>query len=114
MRFSAQQFPQALELLLSAAGPIKAKPGCRTCRVGSDLADSSVIHYLEEWDSEEAFYHNVNSADFWRVLLAMDLCSGEPEVAVGDATVTLGMDAMRRIRHAPRTSPRQGDGSQGS
>ncbi len=101
MRFDASCKPRALELLVSASGPIRAKRGCRSCRVENDAVDPDRLHYEEEWDSEEAFRRHVRSEEFWRVLLATDLCCEEPEVAIGDLSVQYGMDTLRKLREAP-------------
>jgi len=98
MRFDAQHLPRALELLLSAAGPIRAKHGCKASRVESDLMDPAVIRYTEEWESSEAFTRHVQSADFWRILLAMDLSCEEPEVHMGSFTGQSGLESLSILR----------------
>ena len=101
MRFNPDRLPRALELLLSAAGPIRAKRGCRTSRVERDAAEEGLVHYAEEWETEGAFVRHVRSDEFWRVLLAMDLCAEEPEVTIGDLSARRGMEALRRLRASP-------------
>jgi len=98
MRFDPAAVPRALELLFSASGPIRAKRGCKSCRVQKDASDPCLLRYAEEWISEDAFRRHIRSEEFWRVLVAMDLCSEEPEVAIGDLSVRYGMDVLRKIR----------------
>ena len=98
MRFDAQLLPRALELLLSASGPIHVKHGCRASRVESDLSDPAVVRYTEEWENNEAFKRNVQSTDFWRILLAMDLCAEEPQVHMGTFTGHTGIELLSNMR----------------
>jgi quinol monooxygenase YgiN len=98
MRFDAAQLPRALELLLSATEPVRVKGGCRSCRVERDAADERVLRYTEEWHSGAAFRRHVQSEDFWRILVAMELCSEEPQINIGDLSPRGGMDILRTLR----------------
>jgi len=100
MRFECAQLADALELLRSTAGLTRAKPGCRCCRVARDVADETVLHYSEEWDTDAAFRLHVRSNDFWPVLVTLDLCAEEPQVVIGELHATCGMDALRAIRES--------------
>lgn len=101
MRFDAAHLPRALELLLSACGPTQAKRGCRFCRVEREATGEGLVRYREEWDSDEAFQRHLRSDEFWRVLVAVDLCSEEPEVAIGDLVAQYGLEVLRRLRDGP-------------
>ncbi|MBE0616516.1 MAG: antibiotic biosynthesis monooxygenase [Proteobacteria bacterium] len=101
MRFDAAHLPRALELLVSASGPTRVKRGCRACRIEQEAEGEGVVRYTEEWDSDEAFHRHLRSDEFWRVLLAMDLCSEEPEVAVGALSARYGLEALRELRETP-------------
>lgn len=111
MRFDAANLPRALELLLSACGPTQAKRGCRFCRVEREATGEGLVRYSEEWDSDEAFQRHLRSDEFWRVLVAVDLCSEEPEVAIGDLVAQYGLEALRRLRDGPSArGESRGDG----
>ena len=105
MHFDGQRLSRALELLLSAAGPIRAKVGCRCCRVESDAKDVRAVRYTEEWASRGAMENNIRSADFWRILLALDLCDEEPHVMIGDVTASTGMEALQMLRSKQGEQP---------
>lgn len=112
MHFSPDRLARALELLLSAAGPIRAKRGCRSSRVERDAVDEGLVRYVEEWDISDAFARHVRSEEFWRVLLAMDLCSEEPEVTIGDLSVQRGMDVLRHLREASPGAAQEAAGNE--
>ena len=98
MHFASKDKDHAVRLLLSVMGNIQAKRGCRDCRVGMDAGDSGLVHYVEEWDSTEAFHQHVQSEDFRRVLIALDLCCEEPRIVVGNLSGQIGMAYLRKIR----------------
>ncbi|MBE0616430.1 MAG: antibiotic biosynthesis monooxygenase [Proteobacteria bacterium] len=101
MLFEPARLPQALEILASTVGPIRAKRGCKSCRVELDAGGERALRYSEEWDSEEAFHRHLRSEEFWRVLVAMDLCSEEPEVTIGELSAQYGLEALRKLRERP-------------
>lgn len=97
MRFSPGETERAVRLLLSVKGSIQAKHGCHACMIGVEAADASLIHYHEEWESEETFYQHIQSEEFRRVLIAMDLCIEEPRILVGNLSGHCGMAALRKL-----------------
>lgn len=108
MRFDPETLSRALHLLRSAAGPTQVKRGCRCCRVEQDVTDPGLVHYREEWESEEAFERHVRSDEFWPILVAVDLSSEEPHVAIGDVSARHGLDVLLALRR-----PSDGGGDAG-
>lgn len=98
MCFSGDDVEQAIRLRVSAVGCTEATPGCRSCAVARDLTEESRVHYSEEWDCEQAFVRHLQSEEFRRVLTAMDLCSSEPLVRIGDLSGRSGLDYLRELR----------------
>jgi quinol monooxygenase YgiN len=74
MRFSPGDVERAIKMLLSSVGATEAKRGCLTCSVARDTTDEDLVRYSEMWDSEPEFQRHVQSEEFRRVLLAMDMC----------------------------------------
>jgi len=105
MRFDALRLPRALELLSSAVGTIRAKAGCSACHVSNDLTEVGPILYFEEWESAAAFRRHVQSDEFWRVLVAMDLCAEPPEVTICELSAIRGMDYLRQLRGPASPAP---------
>jgi len=98
MRFPSKDVDHAVRLLLSVKGNIQAKSGCRVCDIRMDADDAGLVHYREEWESAEVFHRHVQSEEFRRVLIAVDLCSEEPRIVVGNLSGHLGMEYLRKLR----------------
>ncbi len=106
MRFPAESVEQSVRLLLSVKGDILTKRGCRACDVSTEAADAGVVHYREEWESDEAFREHVRSEEFRRVLIALDMSSEEPRIVVGNLSGHGGMEYLRTLREPDPVSPR--------
>jgi quinol monooxygenase YgiN len=98
MRFSPADANSAVQLLLSAVGRTEAELGCQACTVARDAADENRVRYSETWDSEAAFQRHVQSEEFRRVLVAMDMCCEEPQVVVGNLSGQRGMTHLQELR----------------
>ena len=98
MRFASKDVDQAVLLLLSVKEYIQAKHGCRACRVGMDASDKGLVHYFEEWESAEVFQKHIQSEEFRRVLIAVDLCCEDPRIMIGDLSGHIGMEYLRKLR----------------
>jgi quinol monooxygenase YgiN len=98
MRFDSEKLDHAVRLLLSVQGDILRKNGCHDCNVGKDATEAGLVHYREEWESMDAFTRHVQSEEFRRVLIAMDLCCEEPRVVVADLSGQIGMEYLRKLR----------------
>jgi len=102
MRFPAEEVDRAVRLLLSVKGELLTKRGCRACDVSTEAADPVVVHYREEWESEEDFREHVRSEEFRRVLIAMDMSCEEPRIIVGSLSGHSGMAYLRELREPDR------------
>jgi quinol monooxygenase YgiN len=111
MRFDPKDVDRAVSLLLSVKGSIQTKHGCRACDVGMEAADRSLVHYREEWESEERFHRHVRSEEFRRVLIAVDMCSEEPRILVGNLSGEIGMAHLRKVREEMDRIRVDGNGS---
>jgi quinol monooxygenase YgiN len=98
MRFDSKDVDHAIRLLLSVRGNIQAKRGCRVCEVGMEASDPGLVHYREEWETEEVFHQHVRSEEFRRVLIALDLCCEEPRIVVGNMSGRTGMADLLKLR----------------
>jgi quinol monooxygenase YgiN len=98
MRFATKDADRARRLLLSVKGNIQRKHGCRACDVAMDADDHDLVHYREEWESEELFQQHVQSEEFRRVLIAVDMCCEEPRIMVGNLSGQIGMAYLLKVR----------------
>jgi len=97
MRFDPKDVDHAIRMLLSVRGSIQAKRGCRACEVGMEASEPGLVHYREEWESEDVFHQHVQSEEFLRVLIALDLCCEEPRIVVGNLSGHSGMEYLRKL-----------------
>jgi len=88
----------ALQLLQSVKARIQAKPGCLLCLVTRNANEDDCLYYNEKWESEAAFRRHVQSDEFQRVLIAMDLCREEPQIEVGELLGHSGIEYLRQLR----------------
>ncbi len=72
-----------------------------------DADEEGVLRYTEEWSSEDAFRRHVQSAEFWPILIAMELCSTEPQVRIGNLAVRGGLDLLLHLRDVPPLDPQE-------
>ena len=97
MRFDPKDVDHAIRMLLSVRGSIQAKRGCRACEVGMEASEPGLVHYREEWETEDVFHQHVQSEEFLRVLIALDLCCEEPRIVVGNLSGHSGMEYLRKL-----------------
>ena len=97
MRFEEGELQRAVSLLRSVKGDILTKRGCRSCDVAVDVADAGVLHYREEWESDEASHQHARSEEFRRVLITVYMSCEEPRVVVGNLEGHSGLACLRAL-----------------
>lgn len=98
MRFPPKDLDEAVALLMSAVGRTEATLGCNVCNVSRDAAEVGLVHYNAMWTTRAAFQRHLRSEEFKRVLVAMDMCSEEPQVTIGDLAGRRGIAYLRLLR----------------
>jgi quinol monooxygenase YgiN len=101
MHLPLREVENALELLQSVRVRVQVKPGCLLSLVTRNANDADCLYYTEKWESEAAFRRHVQSDDFQRVLIAMDLCREEPQIVVGKLLGHSGIEYLRQLRETP-------------
>ena len=71
---------EVLDIIRSIIEPIQAKGRCISCRVFQDASDPGQIMYVEEWESTEALDVHLESAEYRRVLTAVEFSETQPVV----------------------------------
>ena len=98
MDFQPEDLEKAVGLLVSGTGCTEATPGCRSCTVTHDVGEKNQVRYSEEWDGKAAFVRHLRSEEFRRILVAMDMCSSEPLVRIGNISGRIGLQYLRELR----------------
>jgi len=97
MLFNEEQVERAVQLLLSTIDRTESKAGCLSCSVTRDAIKAQRVRYNEIWKNEAVFRKHVQSEEFQRVLVAMDMSSEKPTVTVGTLTGKTGIAYLRGL-----------------
>ena len=91
------KFRAVLEILMSVKTITLLKPGCLSCDV-YEKGDQGGILYIERWQTKEDMYKHIGSNLYLRVLNAIELSSGPPEIFFHEGSETIGMELVESIR----------------
>jgi quinol monooxygenase YgiN len=76
----------------------RSEPGCIGCSLSSDVNTHVVIHYIEEWDSEEDLKRQVRSDSFVVLAELMEHASENPTIEFALNRSIRGLDYAEEIR----------------
>jgi len=91
---------QVLEILRSVQGPVRAQPGCDACDIYEEQGGERAIVLIERFDSDEALQAHLRSDNYWRVLGALELSQGEPQIRFEHVSASEGLELIERHRLA--------------
>jgi quinol monooxygenase YgiN len=108
MEFAEQSADEAVQVLRSLVGPIRAEPGCTASRLLSDMSDGRVT-LVEEWRDGEHLRRHFRAATFRTVLAVMELAATAPIVEIDEITSRHGFELVENaLSHAGPDSSREG------
>jgi quinol monooxygenase YgiN len=87
-----------LEVLRSVQGPVRAQPGCISCDIYEEQGPESAIVLFERWESQVALETHLRSETYRRVLGAVELSGGRPDIRFDQVSVSEGMELIERSR----------------
>lgn len=87
-----------VEILQSVQGPVLAQPGCAACRIYEEQGPEQAVVLVEMWESQVALETHLRSEAYRRVLGAIELSGGPPEVRFDHVSATEGMELIERSR----------------
>ena len=96
---SADRRSQVLEVLRSIQGPVLAQPGCTGCVIYEEQSPEDAVVLVERWDSEAALEAHIRSESYRRILGAIELSGGPPEVRFEHVSASEGMELIERLRN---------------
>jgi quinol monooxygenase YgiN len=94
---------EVLEILRSVQGPVLAQPGCAACHIYEEQGAEAVV-LVEMWESQAALETHIRSEAYRRVLGAIELSGGPPEVRFDHVSATEGMELIERSRNPGGTT----------
>ena len=89
---------EVLEVFRAIQGPVLAQPGCAAFRIYEEQGPDRAVVLVERWDSEETLQAHLRSEAYRRILGAIELSGGPPEVSFDHVSATEGMDLIERSR----------------
>ncbi len=93
-----------LEVFRSIQGPVLAQPGCDACHIYEEQGPEQAVVLVERWESQTALEAHLRSETYRRILGAVELSGGPPEVRFDYVSATDGMELIERSRRPGRTS----------
>jgi quinol monooxygenase YgiN len=92
------------EILRSIQGVVKVQPGCVACDIYDEQGPEPAIVFFERWDSDAALEAHLRSETYRRVLAAIDLSGGRPEIRFEHVSDRAGMELIERSRNPGGTT----------
>jgi len=88
-----------LEILRSVQGPVRAQPGCAACDILDEQGPETAIVLLERWETEEALETHLRSEAYRRILGAIELSGGQPDIRFEHVSSSEGLELVERLRN---------------
>ena len=91
---------EVLEVLRFVQGRVQDQPGCTSCRIYQEDDPESAIVFVERWASDEALRTHLRSDIYQRILGAVELSAGRPDISFEHVSATEGIEVIERSRNA--------------
>jgi quinol monooxygenase YgiN len=89
---------EVLEVLRSVQGPLRAQPGCVSCDIYEETGGERGVVLIERWESEASFESHLRSEAYRRILMAMEISGGRPDVRFERVSDSEGLELIERLR----------------
>jgi quinol monooxygenase YgiN len=89
---------EVLEILQSILGPVRALPDCEACHIYEEPAKEAIV-LVERWQTEAALEAHIRSEAYRRILGAIELSDGPPEIRFEHVSGDAGMELVERLRN---------------
>ncbi len=102
---------EILKVFRTVQGPVLAQPGCVACHIYEEQGPEQAVVLVERWNSQAELEAHLRSEAYRRILAAIELSGGPPEVRFDYVSATEGMELIERSRTARETTDGKGDES---
>ncbi len=89
---------EVLEVLRSVQGPVLAQPGCKAYHIYDEQGQDPAVVLVERWESKATLEAHIRSDLYRRILGAIELAGGPPEVRFDLVSASEGMELIERLR----------------
>jgi quinol monooxygenase YgiN len=100
----ADRRADVLEVLRFVQGPVRAQPGCAACEIYDEQGPEAAIVFMERWESETALEAHLRSEMYRRILCAIELSGGRPDIRFEHVSASEGMELIERSRNPRGTT----------
>ena len=87
-----------LEILHSIENALQGRPACVDCCVLEQAGGERTVLYYDQWSSPEDLTLHIRSELFLRMLLAMELAAGPPEINFHEIASTRELSWIKALR----------------
>jgi quinol monooxygenase YgiN len=87
-----------LEILRFVQGRVRDQAGCSACRIYEEDDPNSALVLIEHWSSDEALEAHLRSDLYRRILSAIELSAGPPDISFEHVSATEGIEVIERSR----------------
>jgi quinol monooxygenase YgiN len=85
-----------LEILRSVQGSVRTEPGCAAFDIYDEQGPEAAIVFIERWESEAALEAHLRSEMYRRILGAIELSGGRPDIRFEHVSASEGMELIER------------------
>jgi quinol monooxygenase YgiN len=100
---------EVLEILRSVQGPVLAQAGCTAYQIFEERGPDEAVVLVERWETAAALETHIRSEAYRRILGAIELSSGAPEIRFDHVSATEGIEVIERSRVAGGSTDRYAD-----
>jgi quinol monooxygenase YgiN len=94
-----QKRDEALKILKSAAVQCGVTPSCLSCHIYTDVQEDNVLMFEERWRSQEDLERHLRSAEYYKVLLVMEMALKQPEIKFDTISGSSGIETVEKARN---------------
>jgi quinol monooxygenase YgiN len=87
-----------IEVLRSVQGLVRAQPGCLAFDVFDEPGAEPSVVLFERWADDEALQAHLRSESYRRILGAVELSGGQPDIRFEHVSSVGGLDLVERAR----------------
>ncbi len=89
---------EVLAILRTIQGPVQAQPGCAACHILEEQGPEQAVVLVERWETQQALETHLRSESYRRILGAIELCAGPPDIRFDHVSATEGLALVERSR----------------
>ena len=106
MMIPSRKRDEVLEILTSIAERARFEPGCISYRLYQGVEVENLIMLEEFWRNEEDLERHLQSEDYRKVLLVVEMAVEPPEIRFDAISQSTGFETMEKRRRPPPNGER--------